>query len=520
MNQFFNDFQRLKAEVERLKVRLNSIAVGQTLIPSVFAGILPIANGGTSSPFGPMSVVAMFLNNSGGNLNDGDVVVLDPLQARSITTTGDEPDVYVLGAVRGSGPFADGEETPVLVLGYHPALKVVGAVASGDYLVSSATTPRAVSVVIAAEAGVFATAATSAAGPGNGTVQAWLYPVVLGAGGGGGPVISDQTANTNGVLDTFTLPSEFQTGTVRVWLNGLFQRPGVDFTVTAPDLVVMADPPATADELVIVYGNEGSTPFLFTQLLDAPDSFTGSGGFAVFVKDDESGLEFVELPDSSEAKFANMRPASPNAMDDEYDDSTGSSGTVNGIAGKWTARGTAPSVISYPAPSWAFFRANNATFGYDQARPVAQDYTVDMRCSIGGDVASGNSFGGLYLRDSVNGDMYTLHLLIGNNNARMIDVEVASWGNSGTFLGGAFTLLKGIAGQPGPFVLRIAFTQSSGAVNFSVSYDGGVPGSFVLVHTIAADAIGHTHVGWFKTGSGSGSAFKDELAVDWFRRTL
>lgn len=272
-------------------------------------------------------------------------------------------------------------------------------------------------------------------------------------------------------------------------------------------------------ETALVFATEGGVVD-FVDLGDVPSSYTGEGGKLVAVKSDESGLEFIDPPSSggSGGEFPNLRPGTANAMDDEYDDTTNMSGPTNGIASKWTLRGTGTPTVTWPADSWVHVEGGATTFGYDQARPSAQDFTVVLHFGLGGEVGSGNSFGGLYLYDDVNGDMYTFHLLTGNNNARVFDLEVASWGNSATFLGGAFSSLKSLTNAEAPNFMRIVYVHSTTGLDFDVSYDGGL--TWTNIWAIAADGIGFTRVGWFKTVSGSGSNKKDKIAVDYFRRTV
>jgi hypothetical protein len=161
-------------------------------------------------------------------------------------------------------------------------------------------------------------------------------------------------------------------------------------------------------------------------------------------------------------------------------------------------------------------RADVSTItGYDQAKPASQNYTAAMRYSIGGAIGHANSFGGLYLMDATNGDLYAFYYLFGNNSGRVCDLEVSKWGNSGSFFGGSFTALKGLTNTPIPTNLRIVYTNSSTAIDFEASFDGG--NSWVNIWSESSDAIGHGRVGFFKTKNGGGN--EEILNIDWFRRT-
>lgn len=253
----------------------------------------------------------------------------------------------------------------------------------------------------------------------------------------------------------------------------------------------------------------------FLDLNDTPNSYSGEAGKFVKVNSSGNALVFSSTGGGDGSGFPNLAPSSPNTMDDEFDDTSGMSGPVNGLNARWALRGGTAPTITYLANTWAKFDAGAVTFGYEQAKPAAQDYTVAMRFSIGGAVGTSNSFGGLYMIDSVNGDMYAFYYLIGNNNTRLGDLEVSTWGNSATFFGGAFANLKQLANTPPPTCLRVVYTNSSTGIAFEASYDGGL--NWVNIWSVAADLQGHTHVGFFKTANGSGNM--DLLAVDWFRRT-
>lgn len=63
----------------------------------------------------------------------------------------------------------------------------------------------------------------------------------------------DYTTSCNGVLTVFTLANEYQTATTQVWLNGLLQRPGTDYTESSADGITFTTAPATSDVLLVAY---------------------------------------------------------------------------------------------------------------------------------------------------------------------------------------------------------------------------------------------------------------------------
>src|SRR6185295_13254091 len=75
------------------------------------------------------------------------------------------------------GPFAAAAETPVMLLGSNATVNVTGAVAAGDYLQASASAGEAESAGATPTDGSFAIAETAFAGPGSGTVAAFVYGI-------------------------------------------------------------------------------------------------------------------------------------------------------------------------------------------------------------------------------------------------------------------------------------------------------------------------------------------------------
>lgn len=180
-NDLWFRVQWLTEEIQKIKSRLALTHAGGRLVASSILG-----NVAPASLVGP--TVQMFINNSGGSLADGDVVVLDASGARLIgttTTPADELSVGVVRDVRSQGPFAATAETPVLILGNLNTLKVTGAVAAGDYLAASSTIKRAESVGTSSLPGAFAIA-ESANPSGDGTVAAFVFGFGGASGSGGG----------------------------------------------------------------------------------------------------------------------------------------------------------------------------------------------------------------------------------------------------------------------------------------------------------------------------------------------
>lgn len=163
-------------DIQNIYGKLMRAFVGSRIVAGNITGVLP--PGTVITP----TIISM-LNQSGGALVDGDVVVLDITQPRTIKTTAIRGDSLVIGVVRdvnSAGTFANGSETPIQIDGYVAELHVTGSVAIGDYLRTSATVKLAESVGNAPTANVFARAlSVDAAGSVN------AYILAAGTGGGG-----------------------------------------------------------------------------------------------------------------------------------------------------------------------------------------------------------------------------------------------------------------------------------------------------------------------------------------------
>lgn len=73
-------------------------------------------------------------------------------------------------------------------------------------------------------------------------------------GGEQGDVLFDASGLTDGVTTTFQMPDFFEEDSTRVYMNGLIQRPLIDYNEGAAlGSIVMTVAPGTNDELVAVY---------------------------------------------------------------------------------------------------------------------------------------------------------------------------------------------------------------------------------------------------------------------------
>lgn len=128
---------------------------------------------------GVYGLIKRLTNNEGAAVDYGDVIKIDISGNELIELTETAGDLLVAGVVASNGPFANGALVPVLIYGYHPSVKVTGAVAAGDVLAASATDGTA-ETQSPPDEGAFARALTASAG---GRVSALVNEPALGAGG-------------------------------------------------------------------------------------------------------------------------------------------------------------------------------------------------------------------------------------------------------------------------------------------------------------------------------------------------
>lgn len=152
----YRDVKTLEREVRQLKVRSEPVMGG--------------ASGGSGVAGSPLGVT-LWENQSGGTRSQGYVVVASGDRIFDDTTT--------IGDPRAIGVLDDdavqvGANGRVRHFGYQSVVNVQGAVVAFNYLRSSATAGNAEDAGGVQTAGVFAIALTAFAGPGAGTVAAYV----------------------------------------------------------------------------------------------------------------------------------------------------------------------------------------------------------------------------------------------------------------------------------------------------------------------------------------------------------
>lgn len=109
----------------------------------------------------------------------------------------------------------------------------------------------------------------------------------------------------DGINQIFTTQYVYRPGRIEVIYNGQVLHSPDDFEESGTQEFTLRHLyPDSSDELRVNYevdscnadpSHHGNLPHFFTQLVDTPNNYNNSGGLYVRVKDDRSGLEFVDV---------------------------------------------------------------------------------------------------------------------------------------------------------------------------------------------------------------------------------
>ena len=257
--------------------------------------------------------------------------------------------------------------------------------------------------------------------------------------------------------------------------------------------------------------------------IDGEDGEPGPPGPAGSTGPAGAGLNshyVITLPDASlpnaivhpqEANFFADTPAtSPNAMDDEFNDTSGNSGTVNGINARWTNTNTA--VLTYAPQGWV--KLTGAAHSGHQIRGILQslpgDGTYDMKVSF----QSNNAvvFVGMWLKDLINGDSYAYGIVTAIGPPVTFTLFVTKYASDT----GGVTNVRNTTAASGAFVMErlyLRFVKAGTTFTWYHSMDGI---AWTMFHT-ETDAIVPTAIGlmYDEQSNLTGNA----VFVDWFRKT-
>jgi hypothetical protein len=194
-------------------------------------------------------------------------------------------------------------------------------------------------------------------------------------------------------------------------------------------------------------------------------------------------------------------PASPNSASDYFDDSSGSSGTVNGLDAKWTAVGAAG---TRTFPNGRLRYLGTASGGaspnislIDQAAP-ATPYTITARIYIPKFLTFNN--GSVYVRDGVGGKLWCTGLFVNAANFINNFCAVERYTNLTTRASAPVTL------QIGQYNAWCRIVNDGTNLSAQISFDG------IEFHTLLTETIA-THF------SGGASITRIGLGVNPFSTT-
>lgn len=169
----YDAIRKLERELEQLKAWANVTIPQGKINPGALGGILGPSKGGTGFA-GNSQGIHLLINGSGGTVNQGDVVILNAGTAQQFTTSTTEGDTLVVGVA--DETIAPGAFGRVRIIGYQAIVNVTGVVSTGDYLIQSTTAGVAISAGADTVEGAFGIAQTASAGPGAGTISAFIFP--------------------------------------------------------------------------------------------------------------------------------------------------------------------------------------------------------------------------------------------------------------------------------------------------------------------------------------------------------
>jgi len=184
--------------------------------------------------FFPTRHFDQLLNNSGGSVAVGDILVTDPSLDSALTSTTvlqDPRPVRVAAEAINNGVVGRFEST-----GRVSTVNVQGAVTRGDYLGCSTTAKQAISLGSTAVDGAFARALTSFGGPGAGSVVAVLFGVTLQVKAIGSYTAHGVTIawNSSTILDVTAHSIQMRDGNDRAYVKHAPAPKQINIGITGP----------------------------------------------------------------------------------------------------------------------------------------------------------------------------------------------------------------------------------------------------------------------------------------------
>lgn len=209
--------------------------------------------------------------------------------------------------------------------------------------------------------------------------------------------------------------------------------------------------------------------------------------------------------------LADTPAASPNTMDDEFNDTTGNSGAINGLNARWTNTNTA--VLAYTTAGWAKLTGGAHTGhqlrGILQTLPGDGTYDCKISCQTNNDTTGW----GIWLKDGLNGDSYFFNILAASGTPSTWSLRVDKYStDTGTVLTNLRTTgVSALALVMSTLYLR--FVKSGTTFSWWHSMDGI---GWTLFHT-ETDSVTPTLIGIGQDEQGNTTA--PAVFIDWFRKT-
>ena len=204
----------------------------------------------------------------------------------------------------------------------------------------------------------------------------------------------------------------------------------------------------------------------FEDLNDVP-AYSGNGSKFLKISASENGV-VAATSSTIGGSPLDTPPSSANAMDDEFDDSTGMSGPINGLDAKWSWVAQGTSAITYPYDSWMKLKvqqnSGHQIRGIVQTLPTLPAVFV-FKWSLGG-TNSNAAGGGPWLYDHVNGDSYMFGILMtGGALSLRLDRYTA-------LTSGVTNITNLAIGVTNQLWTKITYDSLGGGITYGYSTDG------------------------------------------------
>ena len=224
-----------------------------------------------------------------------------------------------------------------------------------------------------------------------------------------------------------------------------------------------------------------SGPGGVSEIVDIPTAETDPT--LVLAPDGTGGVEFrAEAGGAGGGTLLllDVKPVSPHASDDEFDDTTNMSGTVNGLDDKWTSPLTSAAnqgiTVSYPTPGWMTFEPTTAgtadtgkyVFGMRQAAPAGSFSVMAKLCEDG--LRADDARTGIFVA-TVGGKAYVLGSLLKYSRAAQVN-EVTNYSESADWSGSGGSETYEAFAWPGPSYYKLVYDAGADTLIAYTSYSG------------------------------------------------